>query len=698
MDQTPNFYGDRLAGPLLEQIGEHLSGGIVGCRWEEGFPFYYINDRFLAFTGYTYEEFYNVTDSRILAAIHPDDQGRVTTIINSSLSRGDNYQVEYRIRQKGGGYAWLRGTGKRMPDSTGRESIISVSIDITEAMELRRKLVSKSRELSHLMDSIPCGIAKVKTDEYLTLEFANEFFYHMFGYAPAEAREAGFRSARFIVYPPDWRTVSQKIKENMARGSKRFELEHRCIKKSGEILWVLARCSRDEEERDAVTCAVLDITDRKQIEEQLRISEEENRIAARHTGNTIDIYEVSTRTLTQPQEDADILGIPAVITDMPWGMLRLDAVMEPSREDYIHLYESMNRGVPTGSAVFQMKGARGQTIWADVQYTMIFGEDGTPQRAVISYEDVTERREKELAYQKWSQYFETQQIDALGYYEYDLTKDVYSRSEGTQFESLPPEIGTFTDMANYIATHFVCEEDIPEYNKLFNRKNLLLWYYEGKREIHLEHRRLNEKGESYWVLGSIQLIPDPYSDDVKAFVMIKNIDEKKKHALQLKLLSERDTLTGLFNRRMVVDKISAELQRSGQGMSHAVIMLDIDHFKLLNDSFGHRFGDMVIQELAAAMQRQLRPGDFCGRLGGDEFVIFMRDIPGAAELEPRIASLSKTLAVDYEGKGRVSVSMGLAVSPRDGMDFDTLYQKADVALYEAKRSGRSGYVIYQPGQ
>ena len=119
MVDNPNYYGDRLAGPLMEQIGEHLSGGIVGCRWEIGFPFYYINDRFLDFTGYTYQEFYDLTGGKVLTAIHPDDQARVTAVINSSLARGDSYQVEYRIQRKAGGYSWLRGVGSLKAASWG---------------------------------------------------------------------------------------------------------------------------------------------------------------------------------------------------------------------------------------------------------------------------------------------------------------------------------------------------------------------------------------------------------------------------------------------------------------------------------------------------------------------------------------------------------------------------------------------------
>lgn len=695
MSEEQTYYGARLAGALMAQIGEYLSGGIVGCRWEADFPFYYINDLFLGFTGYTYEEFAALTGGQMIKAVHPDDQARVSAIINSSLARNDSYQVEYRISKKAGGYAWLRSSGKRITDSEGKESIISVAIDITESVELRRQLEHKSRELGLLIDTIPCGIAKIRVDENLSIEFANEFFYNMLGYSPDEAKAARLCTVRFFAYPPDWPSVVEKMHEHKEKGSVRFELEHRCINKQGEIRWVLARCSWNEEEREAVTGALLDITARKQVEEQLRISEEEYRIAVRHTGNTIDVYDVASHTLTQPQEAADLFGLPVVLTNMPDSVLKFDVVEEGSREEYIRFYDAINRGNPTGYATLQLRDTKGISRWFDGQFTTIFGKDGTPQRAIISYEDITERRQREIAYQKWSQYFNAQQVGSLGYYEYNLTKDVYDRSEGTQFEELPNEVVSFTDMVNYIAGHMVCEEDIPRYRKVFDRKNLLFQYFSGNREVHLEHRRINAQGDPYWVEGSIQLLPDPYSDDIKAFVLIKNIDAEKKRALELQMLSERDTLTGLFNRRMVVGKISDELQESVPGANHALIMLDIDHFKQLNDTFGHRFGDQVIRELADKMQRQLRPGDFCGRLGGDEFVIFMRSVRSAEEMEQRLNDLSGALKIAYEGKHNVSMSMGLATFPRDGGDFDTLYQKADVALYEAKRAGRAGYVIYR---
>jgi diguanylate cyclase (GGDEF)-like protein len=169
-------------------------------------------------------------------------------------------------------------------------------------------------------------------------------------------------------------------------------------------------------------------------------------------------------------------------------------------------------------------------------------------------------------------------------------------------------------------------------------------------------------------------------------------------ALQLKLKLEnqsiRDSLTGLFNRRFMEVALERELHRaSRRGVSVALLMLDVDHFKDFNDTFGHEAGDVVLREVGDCFLQSVRSEDIVCRYGGEEFVIILPEISEihAAERAEKIRAQVNKLRVQHKGKplGPVSISVGLAIYPSPANSPDELLRLADLALYEAKRGGRN---------
>jgi diguanylate cyclase (GGDEF)-like protein len=161
----------------------------------------------------------------------------------------------------------------------------------------------------------------------------------------------------------------------------------------------------------------------------------------------------------------------------------------------------------------------------------------------------------------------------------------------------------------------------------------------------------------------------------------------------LQQMSVRDPLTGLFNRRYMEESLARELRRAErQGRPLGILMVDIDHFKNVNDTFGHDAGDAVLRELGAFFQRQIRSEDIACRFGGEEFTIVLHDATpeSAWRRAEEIRGAAKQLRVAYGERilEPVTLSMGLASFPRDGMSRDVLIQNADAALYRAKQGGR----------
>jgi diguanylate cyclase (GGDEF)-like protein len=157
---------------------------------------------------------------------------------------------------------------------------------------------------------------------------------------------------------------------------------------------------------------------------------------------------------------------------------------------------------------------------------------------------------------------------------------------------------------------------------------------------------------------------------------------------ELQRLSITDGLTGLYNRRHLMETLEAERRRTDRSeRTFAVLMVDVDHFKQFNDRFGHQAGDEVLLRVAGILRKCTRDIDFPARYGGEEFCLLLSEstLEGAVEVAERIRA--ELADVNFEGE-KVTVSIGAAEYPTDGESVENVLASADAALYEAKRSGR----------
>ncbi|MDP1529141.1 MAG: diguanylate cyclase [Rhodoferax sp.] len=187
----------------------------------------------------------------------------------------------------------------------------------------------------------------------------------------------------------------------------------------------------------------------------------------------------------------------------------------------------------------------------------------------------------------------------------------------------------------------------------------------------------------------------------KFAVIIENITELKKAQDELKHLAFHDVLTGLPNRTLFADRMRqamAVAKRSGALL--AVVYLDLDRFKFVNDNYGHAVGDLLLMEVAARFKEDLRSEDSISRFGGDEFALLLTGLKSESELHELLKRLLLHIAAPYALAGQdveISMSMGVTVYPLDDSDPDILMRHADEALYEAKRAGRNCFQRYVLG-
>ena len=213
-------------------------------------------------------------------------------------------------------------------------------------------------------------------------------------------------------------------------------------------------------------------------------------------------------------------------------------------------------------------------------------------------------------------------------------------------------------------------------------------------------RNYRRDGSLFWNMLYVTPVRDPRSDKVTHFVGVQNdITEIKRYQDDLEHQANHDALTGLANRNLLKDRLQQALALANRyGRPFSVAFLDLDNFKLINDSLGHEIGDQVLRIAGERLAACVRGGDTVARVGGDEFVLLVTDHEeGDASVFAVVRRVIAAIAEPFLIAGRefkITCSVGVASFPRDGRDTDALLRNADTALYRAKDLGRNTFQLY----
>lgn len=197
---------------------------------------------------------------------------------------------------------------------------------------------------------------------------------------------------------------------------------------------------------------------------------------------------------------------------------------------------------------------------------------------------------------------------------------------------------------------------------------------------------------------ALRCMPMTYDGTPAMQIVARDISDRKRLEKELAHHAAHDSLTGAHNRRALFNSLSDTLAFARRhDMPFWVVFIDLDHFKQINDRFGHRAGDRLLEAITARLRQLLRQDDTIGRYGGDEFVLLLRGGPEARLTTPILERIMQVVCdpVEFEGhRLQVTCSLGVTTFPDDGDDEDTLIERADAAMYVAKKSGRNLYQLY----
>ncbi|MDF1588353.1 MAG: diguanylate cyclase [Gammaproteobacteria bacterium] len=211
--------------------------------------------------------------------------------------------------------------------------------------------------------------------------------------------------------------------------------------------------------------------------------------------------------------------------------------------------------------------------------------------------------------------------------------------------------------------------------------------------------KLGDETETCWVHCLIAKMQDDSNNAPLLQIIMQDVSERRFREQSFQVQAELDPLTGLFNRRAGKAKIQQLLDDAvGTSEHYALLMLDLDNFKPVNDNFGHDAGDRVLMRLAEELRNTVRSGDVVIRWGGDEFLVFIKQINYTLEVgqiaEKLLKVIQRPIPLDNQNNAQIGVSIGVAIFPDHGFDLELLTQRADQAMYQVKLTSKDGYAFY----
>lgn len=664
------------------------------ARWEE----------MIGFTGGELAQ----NHGEFLSRVHPDDIAPLSCAVSDYLEgRIARYAIDLRLRCKDGSWLWVLSRGMVVSrDLSGKPlRMIGTHTDISEIKQaqaalrtLNEQLTDKTSLLESTLLNVNQGILLIDANERVQkfnpkvcelLELPADFL---------KSRPSVQELTRFQAERGDF-GVDAALIEDRARSyvqgvaagnSDRAPNHYLRMTRGGRSLEVQSTSLPD----GGVVRTFSDVTDFVQAE------------AARQRLD--DLLEATQSIAKVGGWEADLVNDRVVWTTGIYRMLETSAqeftpttvastqkFISPESQALIHaLYADAVHQPKAHDVELHMRTAKGRSLWV----RSIGGatwQDGRLLKRTSVLQDVTERKLAEAALRaseaRWKLALESTG-DGVWDWHIETGKEFFSQRllqmcgyEGGDLMSRPEE---FDDR-----TH---PDDIPQLNQA------RLDHFEGRTPSYQSERRILCKDGSWkWVLSRGMVISrDAQGRPLRMIGTFTDVTQRKESEALITQQALLDALTGLPNRRMLRDRLEQEIRKCNRDDQQlAILFIDLDHFKEVNDTLGHDNGDLLLVEVARRLQHCVRDCDTVARMGGDEFTIILTELDGASHLEGVLQKILHTVEEVFQLGAEqifVSASIGITMYPMDGTAIESLFKNADQALYVAKGAGRNRFSFFTP--
>ncbi|MEO0947252.1 MAG: PAS domain S-box protein [Cyanobacteria bacterium J06641_5] len=641
-----------------------------------------VNAAWTEITGYARTDIPTVRDWAMLA--YGD---RATAILETRIAR--KYSFDTRLDEgelaiatcDGRQRIWNFSTAPLGKLSDGRRVVVSMAADVTQRQQAEAAARAKEAHyrglFAGLFGQTAVGIAYATADGQFV--DVNSRLCELLGYSREELLS---KSIVEITHPDDRSQIKPAAKRLWAGEITDFFQEKRYLRKDGSCWWSATSVSlvRDEADNPRHSLAVIcDISDRKATETALRRSEERWFLAVSGSDDGIwDRSLVSHEHFLSPRY-LEIVGYPdeEVDTFEKW----LDLLHPQDRERAWATFQKHLKGeVPRYACEYRVRCKDGQYKWLLARGKAIRDDTGAPIRVVGSIADIGDRKSTEEALRASEERYRLLAESAN-----DL---VCLHDPDGRYLFVSPSCKALLgyhqhEMVGHDPYEFVHPEDCDRVRKEAHDSALL-----GKL-VPVTYRIRTKSGAYIWLETLTNPIQDSQERTVQLQTTSRNITERV-NALELLVHEARhDTLTGLPNRTLLIERLEYCLQAQARDPQQrfAVLFLDLDRFKVINDSLGHPSGDRVLVAIANKLNTLVRGTDLAARLGGDEFVVLLANTPDVRDAVRVAERLLEELQTPIELGGRevvVGASIGIVFGDMRYTCTDEVLRDADLAMYRAK--------------
>ena len=622
----------------------------------------------------------------------------------AELDRGQMHARETWVRRQDGSGFWCRVTGRAVAPGEPAKGYVWLCEDITERKRADEALHRLLREQDAVLENALAGIIFVKERRIVR---CNRRFEEIFGYAPGELLN---QSTRFMFRSDaEYDAGGAPVYEAVWRGETQ-QLRRQHMRKDGSLIWcsISGRALQAGDPSQGSVWLFEDITRQHEAEERIERALAEQELILDNA--TVGIAFVRNRSIQRCNRYLEeMVGAgPGELVGQSSEILFAD------RDDWQRAgalaYVTTAPG-GTHDAEWRFKRRDGTAFRCRTRGRRIDAGDEA-QEWTWSFEDVTAERDADQRVQR-----------ALAEQELILDNATVGISfvRDRTYQRCNPR---FEQMFGYGPGELIGQGTRAIYGSADEYERDADWYEEMRagRSVTAEREYRRKDGSRFWCklvgkaidpanprAGSIWIYDDVTAEhdaresleasrDALERAVAERTTELQEAKAHAQHLADHDALTGLPNRRLLEDRLRQALALSQRNRKQtAVMFIDLDRFKPINDSLGHAVGDVLLKEVSHRLVNQLREGDTICRIGGDEFVVVLPEVRRASDAaqvaQKVIEQVSLPVLVD-ERELAVTCSVGIAVFPDDGRDAETLIRNADAAMYHAKELGRANYQFF----
>jgi len=619
--------------------------------------------------------------------LHPDDRPGVYASLGACAQTGRPHDIAFRIIRTDGAERWFHAVGGLVEHRLAEHPCISgIMIDITDRKLAELGATENRKLLRGIIDNLPGVVYRCSVEPPWTIEMISSATAWLTGY-PADEFLSGSRTWEDVIFPGDRSRVRETVATALA-ARQGFVIRYRIVQASGQIRWVLERGSAVYG-RDGhplyLEGFIGDIHQYAVAEEKLRETEERFRLASRATRDLIWEWDLVSDRVSWNNDPGVHFGYNnrALGRALSWWQERMSA--DDWERVVAESYQAIDTGQEYYATEYRLRRADGTYAPVLDRVCIVRDSTGKATRLVGALHDLTENQLMQAA---------LREIETLNRGILDASADcIKIISPGGQIELInQPGVRAMELAGAEAVTGSLWAELWPDAGRQAVRNAITL----ALAGVASRFSGLcpTAAGTPKWWDVVITPMTDEEGAVTRLLAISRDITAIRQTTEQLQWSSDHDALTLLPNRRAFEAHLAAATREAAaSGEYLGLLLIDLDHFKHVNDTLGHQAGDFLLTSFAERLAGSVREGDFVGRLGGDEFAVILRQVKGEVDLLRAGDSIQERIRAPIRYDGRVlsaHASIGGALFPRDGGSADELFRNADTALFALKAEGRGG--------